>query len=167
MRPTRGSALAVLRSLTGLLETSLLALLDARVARQESGLLERRAVGFLVDLVERTGDAEAQRAGLTRHAATGDASDDVEAVLQSRLGEGLLGDLLVQLVGEVLLERLAVDGPHAGARNDADARDGFLATPRRGTRSDRRGLVGGDSGANRLGGVCNTLGVGLELGLFG
>src|SRR6478736_1462271 len=58
------SALRVLRRLAGLLETGLLALDDASVAREEAGLLEGRAVVLGVDLVERTGDAEAQRAGL-------------------------------------------------------------------------------------------------------
>src|SRR6185312_5650922 len=47
-----GLALRELRSLAGLLESSLLAFLDSRVAAQEAGLLERGAVVLLVDLVE-------------------------------------------------------------------------------------------------------------------
>ena len=51
----RTQRLRVLRSLAGLLETGLLALLDARVAGQEAGLLERRTVVLAVDLVQRRG----------------------------------------------------------------------------------------------------------------
>src|SRR3712207_6923724 len=53
-----GSALAVLRSLAGLLQTGLLALDDAGVAGQQAGLLERRPVGLLVDRVEAAGRSE-------------------------------------------------------------------------------------------------------------
>ena len=42
----RRLALGVLRRLTGLLQTGLLALLDPRVAGQEAGLLQRRAVAL-------------------------------------------------------------------------------------------------------------------------
>jgi hypothetical protein len=56
-----------------------------------------------------------------------DPGDDVEAALELKLGEGLVDDLLVQLVREVGVERAAVDRPDAGARDDADAGDGLLA----------------------------------------
>src|SRR4051812_47398717 len=121
------SALAVLRSLPGLLEAGLLALLDARVARQETGLLQRGAVRLEVDLVERTGDAEAQGPGLARGAAAVDAGDDVEPALEVGHLERVVHQLLVDLVGEVGLERPAVDLPRAAARDQADARDGLLA----------------------------------------
>ena len=42
--------------------------------------------------------------------------------------ERLVDDLLVQLVREVGVERAAVDGPLAGAGDDADAGHGLLAT---------------------------------------
>src|SRR6478672_7675598 len=61
---SRRSALRELRGLAGLLETSLLALHDASVAGEQAGLLQGRTVGLDVDGVERTGDAQAQRAGL-------------------------------------------------------------------------------------------------------
>src|SRR5690606_22369810 len=77
----RASALGVLGRLAGLLQTRLLTLDDAGVAREEASLLERGAVVLGVDLVERTSDAEAQRTGLTRAAAAGDAGDDVEPAL--------------------------------------------------------------------------------------
>src|SRR5690606_15071101 len=69
------SALGVLRRLAGLLEAGLLALDDARVATEEPGLLEGRAVVLLVDLVQRAGHAEAHGPGLTGRAAAGEAHD--------------------------------------------------------------------------------------------
>src|SRR5688500_1877816 len=165
MRPMAvGSALGVLGSLTGLLEAGLLALLDARVAREQPGLLEHGTVGFFVDRVERAGNTEAERAGLAGHAAAGDAGDDVEPAVETGLGERLLGDLLVQLVRQVLLERLAVDGPLAGARHDADARDGLLATAGGRGGGDRRRLVGQVGRRARLGRV-DALVVQLDVGV--
>src|SRR5690606_6428004 len=67
--PGERLALRELRGLASLLEASLLALDDAGVARKEPGLLEGGAVVLAVDLVEGTGDREAQRARLTRGAA--------------------------------------------------------------------------------------------------
>ena len=146
-RDPRRSALRELRGLAGLLETGLLALHDAGVAGQQTGLLQSRAVGLFVDLVERAGHAEAQGAGLTSGAATVDARDHVEAALELQLGERLVGDLLVQLVREVVVERAAVDPPLAGARDDAHAGDGLLATTGRRAGRDRgrtgRGVRGG------------------------
>src|SRR5688572_18270545 len=155
MRPTvrSGSALALLGSLPCLLQAGLLALLDARVTSEQSRLLERRAIGFLVDGVERAGDTETERAGLTGHATAGDAGDDVEPTLEAGLGERLLGDLLVQLVREVLLQRLAVDRPLTAARHDADARDGLLATAGGRSGCDGRRLVGHVGRRARLGRV--------------
>src|SRR5690606_8943967 len=169
IRPMRAgrSALAVLRRLAGLLQTSLLALLDARVARQEAGLLQGRAVGLFVDRVQRASDAQAQRAGLTGHAATVDASDHVERLEQTGGRESLLGDLLVQLVRQVLLERLAVDGPDAGAGDDADTRHGLLTATGRGAGSDDRGDLALRRSAGGLRRVGDALGVGGEFGLFG
>src|SRR3954451_2010236 len=95
------SALRVLRRLAGLLQTGLLALDDAGVTREQPGLLERGAVGLLVDRVEAPGHTEAQRAGLAGDAAAVDAGDDVEAALELEGAERLVHDLLVQLVGEV------------------------------------------------------------------
>ena len=70
------SALGVLRGLAGLLEAVLLALLLARVAREEAGLLELGAQ-LGVELDERPGDAEAQGAGLARDAAAVERGVDV------------------------------------------------------------------------------------------
>src|SRR5919199_5234466 len=57
-------ALAVLRSLAGLLQPVLLPLLRARVTREEAGLLQARPVVLRVGLVQRTGDAEPKRTRL-------------------------------------------------------------------------------------------------------
>ena len=121
-------ALGVLLSLTGLLETSLLTLDDACVTAQVTGLLQGGAVVFDVDLVQRTGDAEAQRAGLAGDAATVDAGDNVVGAFKIKDLEGLVDVLLVQLVREVVRQFAAIDGPLAGARYNANACNSFLAT---------------------------------------
>ena len=131
-RPQARSALGVLRSLAGLLETGLLALGDAGVTRVEAGVLQRRAVELGVDPVERAGDAEADRAGLARGATTVDAHEDVVGAVELEDLERLVDDLLVHLVGEVPLEGAAVDLPLARTGDDADAGDGLLAAAGRG-----------------------------------
>src|SRR5437868_9335734 len=120
-------ALAVLRSLAGLLQSVLLALGGARVTGEEAGLLERRAVRLDIESGQPTGQAHAQGAGLTGDAATVDARDHVERLFGAEHHEGLVDDLLVNLVREVVLERTTIDRPLAGARHDADAGDRFLA----------------------------------------
>src|SRR4051794_7958908 len=70
--------------------------------------------------------------------------------------ERLVDDLLVHLVGEVVLEGAAVDVPLAGARCDADARDGFLASS--GRRTWRRHGLPAWSPLDRLAGVAADLG---------
>src|SRR6478735_7227568 len=128
-RATRGwLSLAELGRLARLLETSLLALDDAGVTRQQTGLLQTGAVGLFVDRVEAAGHAEAQRAGLTGDATAVDAGDHVEATLELRGRERLVDDLLVQLVREVARELAAVDGPLAGAGDDAHPGHCLLAT---------------------------------------
>src|SRR4051812_4747415 len=92
--------LAVLRSLTGLLQTVLLALRGASVTGEEAGLLQRRTVLSVQD-GERAGQAHAQRTGLAGHATAVDAGDDVELVLSAEHDERLVHDLLVDLVREV------------------------------------------------------------------
>ena len=59
--------------------------------------------------------------------------------LDRSVGERLVDDLLVHLVREVVVQRAAVDGPLAGAGDDAHAGDGLLAAAgRRGGRDDGR-----------------------------
>src|SRR3954471_19275001 len=80
-RATSGaSALGELRALARLLEPGLLALLHARVARQEAAALEL-ATQVRVGLEQRAGDPVAQRAGLGAHPPAVQAGDDVHAVL--------------------------------------------------------------------------------------
>src|SRR6266508_298804 len=138
------SALGVLRSLAGLLETGLLPLLDPGVAGQQAGLLQRRPVDVDVGRVQRAGDTELQRPGLAGHAAAVDARDHVVRVLEPGGHERLVDELLVHLVREVGVERLAVDRPVAGAGHQADAGDGLLAAaggPRRVDHRDPGGFL--------------------------
>src|SRR5690606_8465023 len=156
--PKRGisarSALRELRRLAGLLETGLLALDDASVAREEAGLLEGGTVVLTVDLVERARDREAERTGLARGAAAVDASHDVVRAREAEQRERVGDQLLVQLVGEVLLERTAVDREAARAGDEADASDGLLAAADSGTGDADDGALGDDLGLGRgLGGV--------------
>src|SRR5690625_7962021 len=123
----RGSALGVLRGLAGLLQAGLLALDGAGVAGEVPGTLEARAVGLGVDLVERTSHAQAQRAGLAGDATAVDARDDVEATLEVEQGERGVHHLLVELVGEVVLQRTTVDRPLARPGDETHARDRLLA----------------------------------------
>src|SRR6202012_5783998 len=131
-----------LSGLPGLFQAVLLALLDPGVAGQEAGLLQRRAV-LLIDQDEAAGDPEAQRPGLAGDPAPGDQGDHVELALGTQGDEGLADDLLVDLVGEVALERTAVDLPLASARHQPDASDRFLAP------SGATGLAGHDGTAGR------------------
>src|SRR6478735_9402114 len=159
------SALAVLGRLAGLLETGLLALGDAGVAGEEAGLLEGGTVQLLVDAVERAGHTEADRAGLAGGATAVHTHEHVVGAVELQQRQGLLDDLLVHLVREVRVERAAVDLPLAGARDDAHAGDGLLASAGGGTGG--RDLTGAlrlaDHGAVGLRGVLGQLGlVGVE-----
>ena len=85
------------------------------------------AVVLAVDLVERTRDREAQRAGLARGAAAGDLGDHVVRADELEHLERVVDELLVQLVREVVRELTAVDRDAAGAGDEAHAGDGLLA----------------------------------------
>src|SRR5690625_3339652 len=160
------SALGVLRGLTGLLQAGLLALHRAGVAGEETGLLQLRTVGLGVDLVERAGHAEAQRAGLTGDAAAGDDGDDVEAAFEVEQHERGLHQLLVEPVGEVVVQGATVDLPLPGARDEPDPGDRFLAASQsmaRGGAADAAAL-GRSLGLGRVatGNVLVDLGSGLS-----
>src|SRR5262245_37754820 len=120
------SALRVLRRLAGLLQAVLLALLLARVTRQESGLLERRPQ-FGVELVERPGDPHAQRPGLAARATTVEVGLDVVHLVGAGDPQGLTGDHPLGRDREVVLERPPVDRDLAGAGAEPDAGHGLLA----------------------------------------
>src|SRR5699024_3746173 len=94
--------LAVLPSLTRLLEAVLLTFLLARIARQEACLLQCRTV-VTIDLGERTCDRHLQCTSLTAGAATIQSADNVERILLFRSHQRVADQLLMQLVGEVVL----------------------------------------------------------------
>src|SRR5687767_10079419 len=112
-----GSALGELEAGAGALLAVLLALLHARVAREEAGLLESLAQLEVVHL-QRTGDPVADRAGLAARAAAVDGDDDVELVDGLRQGERLLDDHLQHFIAEVVVERAAIDRDRARSRTD-------------------------------------------------
>src|SRR5262249_32710740 len=105
----------------------LLALLDARVARQEAFLLQLRPQLEVV-LHERARDPEAQRAGLARDAAAGDRRQDVELVAGLGDGQRPLDLGAKRFGGEGLLDRLVIDGQNARARPQEHARRRRFAT---------------------------------------
>src|SRR5690606_12507880 len=110
MARTGDLPLRELRGLAGLLRAGLLALDDARVAREEARLLQCRAVVLTVYLAERAGDREPEGAGLARRPAAGDAGDHVVAAGEVEHAERVVDELLVQLVREELLEPAPVHG---------------------------------------------------------
>src|SRR3954452_7650750 len=119
-------ALRELRALTGLLETRLLALLHAGVAREEAVALEL-ATEVRVGLDECARDAVPQRRSLSRDAAAVDLRHHVHAAVVAR---GLEREPRVPLEGgarEVDVEALAVDRVSALAGLEDHAGDGTLA----------------------------------------
>src|SRR3954453_17486751 len=144
-------ALAELRTLARLLEAGLLALLHARVAREEAAALEL-AVQVGIGLQKGTADAVTQGTRLRGHAAAVHAGDDVHASLVAHRLERLADVALQRRAREELVERPAVDGVRTGARLEDDARDGRLALAGRAVarpggevdRDRRDGLVVGD-----------------------
>src|SRR5919107_2031787 len=118
-------ALRELRPLAGLLQAGLLALLHARVAREEAAPLELGAE-VRVGLDQRPGDAVAQRAGLRAHAAAVHRGDDVHARLVADGLERLADRALQGVAREEVVERLAVDRVGAVTRLEDHARHGGL-----------------------------------------
>src|SRR5215471_13593777 len=110
--------------------TVLLALLGARVTRDESGFLERRAE-LAVDFAERAGDAVLDGIGLAGEAAATDV--DVHVVTAAGLGqlERLHDDHAGGRAAEVIVHRTIVDRDLARPLGHPHARDGVLAPPRR------------------------------------
>src|SRR5215208_4971222 len=157
------SALRELRPLAGLLEAGLLALLHARVAREEAAALELGAqVRVGVDQCAR--DRMAQCAGLRGHAASVHGGEDVDLVLQPDGLERGADRALQRRAREEDVQRAAVDLVGAGAGLQDHARDGGLALAGRGVAGaggevDRR--VGDRLGQIVLGGL--GLGVPVEV----
>ncbi|OPZ51714.1 MAG: hypothetical protein BWY91_02614 [bacterium ADurb.BinA028] len=87
--------------------------------------------------------------------------EDVVGAVELKDLERLVDELLVDLVGEVGVQRAAVDGPLAGAGNDPDPGDGLLATAG-GSTGSRGGRLAGsraDRGVLGLGRVFRELGL--------
>src|ERR1700677_3070991 len=111
-----GLPLGVLGSVAGLLQSVLLRFLLPGVTGQESGLLQC-GPQLGVELAQRPGDAQAERAGLTRHPAAVDGHVDGPRLGGLGQPQGLGDDHPVGGGGEVVLELLAVDrdGPLTGS----------------------------------------------------
>ena len=108
------SALAELGSAAGGFEAVLLPLLHTRVAGEEAGGLQSRAV-LGVDLQQGPGDAVPDGAGLTGDAAAGDGGGDVHLAQQVGGDQGLTDDELQGIQTKVVVDVTAVDGDGAGA----------------------------------------------------
>src|SRR5699024_4751506 len=97
--------------------------------------------------------------GLAGGSPAGDQHDDVETSAEVQQVEGLIDELLVQLVREVLFESASVDGPLSGARDEADASNSLLATAHsvsgsgQGFSASARGGLAQTGGGRSLGGV--------------
>ena len=99
-----------------------------------------------------------------------DPHEDVVGAVELEDLQRLVDQLLVDLVGEVRVQRAAVDGPLAGAGNDPDPGDGLLAPAGRPARGGGRRLAhgGASRGGLGLGGVFGELGlVDVELDVRG
>src|ERR1044072_133904 len=105
---TNALAFRELDALARALRAVLLALLGARVARHEPGVLER-GPEVRVELHERARDAVAHRPRLTRRASARDVDDDVKLARGVGERQGLAYDHAQCLIGEVHVEGLAVD----------------------------------------------------------
>src|SRR5262245_5284983 len=120
------SALGELLGFAGLDEAVLLALLLPRVAGEQAGLLQSRAVLGL-GFGERAGQRHAHRARLATDATTGDRRVDVEALVGVEQAQRLDGLHAMGRRREVGLERATVDRHHACSGAQAGAGDGLLA----------------------------------------
>src|SRR3954454_724259 len=121
-------ALAELETGAGALLAVLLAFLLARIARQDPGRLEAVAQ-LAVELEQSARDAVPDRAGLARATAARHRDVDVEPLHRLRQLQRLLDDHLQHFVGEVAVERAAVDLHLARAGPEVHPGRGRLAAP--------------------------------------
>src|SRR5260221_878812 len=130
--PCAQLALGVLRRLAGTLEAVLLALLHARVAREEAGLAQGRPEG-LVRTQERPRHAMAHRASLAAHTSADHLHRDVEARRQLEQPQWALGLCQQHVAPEILLGFAAVHYHAAVAiGKEPHTRHGGLAPARAG-----------------------------------
>lgn len=122
--------LGELRSFTRLFETVFLALLHARIAREEARFFERGTVRG-VDVAKRARYAVTYRARLTGRTAAADVDDNVVLACGLRLGERLIDDEPERIEREIILERTLIDRYRTrAAGKHTDASDGFFASAR-------------------------------------
>src|SRR5205809_910435 len=119
-------SLCVLGSLPCPLQSVLLALLHARIPRQQSRLLQRWAQVRVV-AAEGAGDAVRDRPCLAAGAAADDLDRDVELPLHIGHAERCERRHLEDATAEICERVLVVDRDAAFARRDAHARDRVLA----------------------------------------
>ena len=89
---------------------------------------DRGANRLKVNFIQGTSNTQTQGASLARNATATDAGDHVELVVDTQDGEGVIDQLLVNLVGKVFGQFAAIDDPTTGARNQTNAGNGLLAT---------------------------------------
>src|ERR1700674_467750 len=123
-----GLPLGVLGSLPCPLQSVLLALLHARVAREQSGLLQGWPEVRVV-LDECSGDAVRDRTGLATSTAAEHLDADVELALSARDAQRSQGRHLEDPPPQIRERVLVVDHDAALAGLDADSCDGVLAPP--------------------------------------
>ena len=133
------------------MQTGLLAFHDASVAGQEASLLQGCAVRITIDGVQSAGNAQTDCASLAGGAATVNEDDSVELAFELEKHDRGVDLTLQQLGREVLFQGATVDGPLAGARNQTNTSDGFLATTGAVARSDSGST--GASASVGLGGI--------------
>mgnify|MGYP000703657741 FL=1 len=86
------------------------------------------AVRITIDSVQSAGNAQADCASLAGGAATVNEDDSVELAFELEQNDRGVDLTLQQLGREVLFQGATIDGPLAGARNQANTGDGFLTT---------------------------------------
>src|SRR5580693_8369766 len=119
-------ALRELERLARLRTALLLALDHARVAGEETALLQD-AAQLRLEIGQRLGQAMTHRTSLPRQAAAGDRTDHVVLAVAGGRDQGLLDHHAQHWAGEIDFDLAGVDHDLAGAGLDPDPRDGVLA----------------------------------------
>ena len=122
-------ALRELEARASALLSVLLALFLSRISRQVTSSLEHRSL-TAVELLDRSGDSVAQRAGLARDSPTGKRRVDVVATQTLGLVEGRAHHDLERSTREVFVHLSAIHGDFPGTECEADASDRALALTR-------------------------------------
>src|SRR3972149_4736439 len=117
-----------LEPLAGSRTSRLLALHRARVAGQQPGRAQLRAV-HLIRLAERPRDRVAHGPCLAADTSNIDMRHDIERAQGISGRERLLDVLDQRRPGEIIAKRTAIDIPLAGPRREVDTRDAGLAPP--------------------------------------